>query len=1082
MKRVTLSDFSGGLHNAKDAELIPDNALSEAINYEYGVDGVLKKRKGTDLSELEPLRDADFKNIAVWYPSRRPDNLHADADVIYLVHYGTTVRMYYKDTADGVLKSMGEIVTGIPAENSVSFFVSSTRVLIADGFHPVQQLFTNLDYEIQTTDVGLSAPQYFPLPTTDTSVALNEFVLYTADDIGMGVERGNILQYAYTVEDKYGSESNPSPIASFSDLMQKYPDPLSPTGFLWYWYKAQVNGLQIKQYDTETQANLKYYNIYRRDIEFHNGTISKQFNLVYHLPIAGVAGGDTYIDTSGQNLGDISYTNEVAPVASTVTAVNNTIFVGDIKRTNNLFPFMFDGYLEISLLNNNDIDYAEPVIHLAIKFSEHGLDWIDSYSGNSFIVSYPDKFRFFFKDLITPCPTMVGKLDGYFHFFVRIPYIDREATTNIYFCYVNPTVPDYLGIPLSGRGVTNTDWDSIAYGKFCDAYGSMPHILKPVRVMDTNVKINTLDPGWDGFFSSIPRLPNWADWLKTGSFLPVGCVTERTNIPLRLPVLNNYRSANNMAMYMYGSDELNQCKQTFSGTGRIIIYANNSYKLSSIQYGEYFIFMISGVVDGSDIYDVAYYIKYISSTKVIQIWYKTRINGGAWAEDGEPTRVEVTPSDFGGISFNDSMYDIQVVTDGLNFRVSIINELHVVSRVIKNRTNTYLSANHYKLFTGAFPANSEVSRDYYIYTNVSGVIKHDQTINQHMILDNQQRYGITYIAAIMESLISQTTYFEEGIGWDGSTNINCVITNRITTKSVEPNMFRWSDINGSTFPTVNFSLVKEPILAMAGQPSFLKFQYQNSLVVLTRNTVNRYVFSDDMQSLAFRPNDVIEEFSSCGLYATDSLALVPNGLIWLSERGVILWTADGIQQVSHEIIDLQHRGRAADFHGAYLSDTDQYLLCDANGGDYTYTWIYHVGLKRWTRAGGLYFTSSAILNLGRDYLNKLLLLGETLYTYPSLNNESSGVYLTTKKIRLDNIKPVRIRGLWHDLANEPVMIQAQVYNNEFAGGTTLTHTIINPERFKWLLLPNGFWGEWMQLEIHGCGQPTRIEIDFKEGV
>ena len=84
MNRISITDFNAGIIDAVDPTLIPDNALTEAENYEYLDLTGLKKRRGVDFSELNDAGFSDIHSFVVWYPSRMPSG--ATSDKVLIAH------------------------------------------------------------------------------------------------------------------------------------------------------------------------------------------------------------------------------------------------------------------------------------------------------------------------------------------------------------------------------------------------------------------------------------------------------------------------------------------------------------------------------------------------------------------------------------------------------------------------------------------------------------------------------------------------------------------------------------------------------------------------------------------------------------------------------------------------------------------------------------------------------------------------------------------------------------------------------------------------------------------------------------
>lgn len=87
MKRVSVTDFDGGVNDIDDAQLIADNQSVSIVNYEYRDLNGLKKRYGTGDHELNSVPGmASAISFAVWYPNRKLDDMPTTTDKIYIIH------------------------------------------------------------------------------------------------------------------------------------------------------------------------------------------------------------------------------------------------------------------------------------------------------------------------------------------------------------------------------------------------------------------------------------------------------------------------------------------------------------------------------------------------------------------------------------------------------------------------------------------------------------------------------------------------------------------------------------------------------------------------------------------------------------------------------------------------------------------------------------------------------------------------------------------------------------------------------------------------------------------------------------
>jgi len=139
--------------------------------------------------------------------------------------------------------------------------------------------------------------------------------------------------------------------------------------------------------------------------------------------------------------------------------------------------------------------------------------------------------------------------------------------------------------------------------------------------------------------------------------------------------------------------------------------------------------------------------------------------------------------------------------------------------------------------------------------------------------------------------------------------------------------FRWTNYNGIAVPDLNYKDLKEPITKIIPAPSFLQFKYENSFIIFTRNTINRFVLNSDVETGQWRAqtDNLIEEFKDIGLMEPKSLVLAGETLFGLSEKGVWKWNKNGLKLISDKIISLPDAG-VYEYIGFYNSIRNQYLL------------------------------------------------------------------------------------------------------------------------------------------------------------
>lgn len=1068
MKRISMTDFSGGMVQAINPEHVPDNAFEDIINYEYrGTDGLSIRLGQEEYEKLIGITDDKgasvnpATSIAVWYPSRMPSDAKDGEDKIFLIQSGEQVVAYY-ETDSGWSKTV--LLTGSDAK--AQYYLSPRKAIIADGHNPIIQVRITVAGIMMYGAVGIPAP-INPIVVSDAGED-QLYVDYETTDKGMAIEKGNILQYCYTVEDKYGSESNPSPITTETRMMWKHKDEDNPDGgFKYYWYRTKISGMSASQYSDTIRDSLEYYNIYRRDIEFLEGTAATSFVLVYRVHISSYTEDGVYIDSSAESLQDISYLNEVAPVASKIAGVNNVIFAVAPSDTDIIFPFSFDEYLDIGVENPNSIDYITPVIALKIPWIVAG-----SYDISGYLYDIPDnidKIRLYFEDFTTPCPVIYYESGEALYIFARLPHLDMARVTHLYLCMAG-----------AAAGVTDSRLQTYSAGRFerYSMVAAQQYVFTTPQVQGVSQSILSYYPG-DWYWADDETIaPNKADGERSGE-LSIGRTVElQSNAAFyHVKLLGDSVTFRTIYKTMcpsavasnYGGDI------TFAATTQ-----NNFLALYAFTYRGIATNIGSGYFNILRIYDSILGYTGIMM-KVETNWLGFVSSSGSVPAPTDPNYdLRILPEELGLATFSIAMPRLQIALMWQDDAIYAMVHCGAQS-VVKKVVDTVLAS--HMIDPGGASADVELIVQYPTDT---------ERIIETLALDyrtNTTTYQEDEAEDVLRSFECGIPYYRSQVGakpwlaaedWDnGAVTIeHKVLDNDLGSHS----SLRWSDSNGNVFPALNYANFREPILAVAPVPSFLKTEYQNTIVVMTRNTISRIILSDDLSQMGARADNLVEQFTQGGLYAPDSLCVTPYGLVWLSESGVMLWSDSGMQNISSGILDLDYIGRPNDFVGAFYSVNSQYILCDTASSDQT-CYVYHFGRSAWTRFTGMKFLCSSALDLGSDTHNTLL-LGSTagIYEYPRADSsEAVTGSLVSKKYRLDNIKPVRFRMLW-DVANDPDSIYLSTYNNEFGATVTEEYDPLTGMRFKWLMIPIGLWGEYLQFTINNIRKLTRIEVDLKEGI
>ena len=1051
MKRLSLTDISGGINKAAEPQRIPDNACTEMLNYEYRDSMYPRKRMGTDDHILNRIARTSTRAVAVWYSRYRP--LNCTDDKMYVMVCGTELILaYLSDSSSSAIdkpdveddKSEGGtivqqvIFSDIYATGDIHIFPTYRRLLVSDGHNPGRYIAINKDGKVESGELGIPAPKTIPQVSRDEDE--NAYSEVDTMDIGMGIERGSILQYCYTIEDKYGAESTPSPIATVTDMMFKYPDAESITTYKYYWYKATIRNLSIEGYTSSIKDQFKYFNLYRRAIDHKEGVIGTQFQLYRKVLITPQVSSAT--DSANTSLQDISYDKLTAPASSAMIDVNGIVFLSGMKASNSLFPFIFDKYVEISLNNLNSIDYVNPVVAVRLSTLDCEITGWETYLAN------PERIRLFFSDMTTPVPLLYRKTGNVLECYIKPPHLEGNRPTTLYLCFAN-----------AGEGVTDSAWNSFEYGLFCNyetAWSDQQVFdinrpLSPKHLICTNVPID-YDLITDKTF--LYNLSNMDDGkgLISGS----GTHTEAASAQqYRLTPYGELASLTGKQAYSLPFDGKN-VTYTLSRAPLLPITIKLMGEFYAMGYGSSYKIISDIITCG----DFRFYAVYLASQG--RIYIRARIAGAGTSIETISTWMHLCSFPYSDQYPFQMRATIHLTKAKLDFTAFIQNVGYHASHDI---TQEFSLATTFVLFkdNGTHATYPTDQRNLIASLDlIESVSYNDAELSR---MSYQYLYGLTFFREPIGAVLT-----EAGLRNDFA-NANITLTPKEIVNETNRNQVMWSEIGGNGFSALNFISYKEPVLGMVEAPSFLKMQYQNTIVVMTRNTVNRIPLTADLRQLGEGAGNVIPEFTSNGLYAPRSLVSGAGSLFWLSEAGVMAWSSDGLVNITKGVLDLPLHDN---YLGVWVDRYSQYLLHDQTS---RISYVYHAIQGAWTKFMGLNIDSYGKVDMGETTGNLLLLLyNNSFAVYPSTAPASSTFRITTKQIYIENHRPVRYRVAYDNM--HPFQVATAYTYNEYYGDISDGRS--NPPRMKWIMTPNGFWGEYVQISLDGGDGLTRIDIDIKE--
>lgn len=1025
MRRISIADFNGGMIDATDPMLIPDNAMVLVENYEYIDNTGLKVRKGLNDSPLQDAGMGVISDIAVWYPAVMPTGGVGEAVSVFRI--GGSIGLSFQ-SGMGTCNSIIAF-DDIPLDANIFIFVGSARVLIADGVNPGRYIQINKDGEIEAGVLGIRAP-LSPIIVSGAG-SNNRYTDIVTLDTGMGVERGNILQYCYTFEDKYGSESNPSPVTTQDGMTYKYPDPDSITGFRYYWYSTVISGMSTANLSNPEKALLKYYNIYRRDIEFREGTIGTAFQLVDRIPIDAIS----MTDSSDDNLAPIDYTKSLAPPSVDIVEAGRVVFLGGVKPPEITFPHPFDRYVEMGIHNNNNIDYVNPIIQITLNSVRIGID-----SWRNYLSEPNHKIRIYMQDAITPVPVYVFRYPDWEH-------NDSDITLHIKPAFLNRNTKNifYIAIAETASGVP-AQYNTLQLGRFPTPFENhLNYVYDINRPLNAGHKICTNMPYSPAAIGDKGYLFNLANMLapgnvktKTGSNA-LWVAHAENNLLFK----HSYEMPSNGTHVKYELPAVPQIP--------ILVHLDIRHKPRGLRGGDF-----TGMS-----YDTIFEC---GNLKIVHFYSSSSGRGALYLVTHDT------------VNLNDSRMNQLIYTyDSSGTQRRFLITMYITATEIKIDDTDYpnygnpASQMWVKQVGGNtnYPAIA-LDKDVYLFRPQAPrerfSLNGSNTVTRFDLLESQGMQP-DEVSRAMACLYGNKTFAREPL--EGNVTFEKKEFRSIT----EPTNVMWSDLNGSTFSSLDFKKMSEPVLRIITAPSFLKQQYESTLIVFGRNRVTRIVLNADMTA---SNSTQVEEHVSGGLYSSRSLVSGGSTLFWLSEDGVMGWTAEGLSNLSKGIINIP---MGLDYVGAWVAQHGQYLLhCLETGISY----VYHIFNGKWTTFTGLHFIRTSNLNLGKNEANKLLLLqGDgNLKEYPGLQETTEPQRIITKEFYTGNVKALRFRCLW-ERGKATSKITARTFNHRMSD-KLITRDYISPKRYEWIYLPNGLWGEMLQFSIDNATALSKIDIDLRE--
>jgi hypothetical protein len=184
----------------------------------------------------------------------------------------------------------------------------------------------------------------------------------------------------------------------------------------------------------------------------------------------------------------------------------------------------------------------------------------------------------------------------------------------------------------------------------------------------------------------------------------------------------------------------------------------------------------------------------------------------------------------------------------------------------------------------------------------------------------EQSYPLNYGVRINENIENiyqainairwMPVYLTEGIGAfsefaaDNDTPANLVFNNTgvsfrtvNTNGDTKPGRLQWG--NYGAMPDLNEFVLNEDIMAIAPLKSYMPTDEHNTILIFTKNNVHRLaLFGESAQTCKS-----IKELNGYGLLYRNAICELPIGIAWLSQKGIMLITINGITNLTQSRIN-----------------------------------------------------------------------------------------------------------------------------------------------------------------------------------
>ena len=1075
-KRTEQSTFDTGLNTRLD-ELFSD-VLSVSEPYYFVTDIDLTNSNGYTLS-------SDYIILAFGFTSDEKYEMHT----LYKVGETWTNAAQYavggaETTLNTLLTDAGIAYSG---ESDVQFVNSDDRIIITDNVNNAHFVTIDVDGLFRAGKLGM------PAPTNKARVSeLTEWDddLFEETSTNTRLSQIGLFQCTYTAVTKSGDESNPAPLSDTLD-MQFFKIDANGADERWI-DKVSITDLAVPDISEIDLEDLKYFKVYMRVMRYSAGEeiqtldLTEQFEIIDKSSTFGTT-GNNYILTVEVSPGNTAnYENDVAPISKTAASLGGITMVGNVQTRIN-FPHEFKYYHPIAISNEDNKHYVDAVVKIRLwdKDSDD-VDAIENFSVGDFISSSDahknnKHIRMYDEDSTTPIMVCYKQGESspneYLDLYIKVPLLVAGSSHIVYLCWTNEAnMNDYDGVPDVYNSSISGDYTfdgnlAIHYGKIMvigrDSW-SRQQVWVNSRVRNTSALVvtpreftddegNALNKANTNLKGTLTDIESSTDYLSTiptlGSFTnyKIGRFSYKTTTDSSSKIIYDMLytdSSSNTASSITLNKGFISATITFD-----LSELSNLSTLDGNRIGAFFV-LVAGNTEGNAQNRITLGLRGNGESDEKFTWTMTRHKGSSVSDNSFIDLPVYYESDSGVKTYNvfwswdfDGLKSILVLYDtDKDFSSTSSNAGIVHSEITGLQSARYQNSDEDSAavdYRDAVITQLIFGKSEFGGSNRAEVP--NNTYVDNLIIDKGEYINNTHQ---VYQLWNFKPMYENPIGynWDEiyNNNIDFDETKEIKYKS-NRNMVKWTDVNGKSFPDLFFKKVREPVIKIMPAPSFLQFEYQNTFIIFTRNSINRFVLQGSASGWSGSSNSLIEEKQQYGLLSEKSLVSAGDALLWLSEVGVIKWDREGLNLITKNIVDVPIK---SSLFGYYVPLNNQYVLHDTSDA---ISYVYHIDRNAWTKFSGLDVKQSVTLTGGSQLENINLYLKENS---PSIDSYPTDTYTTNdSNIKTKNMffEKGTLKRMKADYTGDSKELQSIVENMV---GAEKTHSVSSASE-EWRGVPLG---------------------------